>query len=268
VLFRGRWLVGHVLVVAVVAAFVALGLWQLGRHRDEQAARRDARAAFAAPAPDLVTVADAAASDMRVTVAGEYDAAGEVLLRNRVRGGDGGYDVLTPMRLADGTAVLVDRGWVSRRAVRGGLDGMRPPAGEVVVRGTLHESRPLRSGDTVDERAGLPALPRVDVGVAAERVGYELRDVWITAQWQDPAPGDSDPRLPDPPDDDPVNHLSYAFQWFGLALVPLVGWPVVLRRRALTRSGRRDEPARRADAGTPRSRTRPGPRRSSAQVPR
>ncbi len=33
---RGRWLVGHVLVIVVAVAFVALGFWQLARHHEKQ----------------------------------------------------------------------------------------------------------------------------------------------------------------------------------------------------------------------------------------
>ena len=36
-----------------------------------------------------------------------------VLLRNRVRNGKDGYDVLTPLLLEQGTGVVVDRGWVA-----------------------------------------------------------------------------------------------------------------------------------------------------------
>ena len=57
-----------------------------------------------------------------------------------------------------------------------------------------------------------------------------LRDVSLTPQWHDPTPLNNGPALPDPPEADEVNHLSYAFQWFAFALIPLVGWPIVLYR--------------------------------------
>lgn len=216
------------------ASFVMLGFWQLGRHHDKQEARDEATAAYAAPAPDLLG-GNAVEADTRVSVTGTYDATGEVLLRNRVRDGDGGYDVLTPMRLADGSGVLVDRGWVSRAAVRRGLDDTAPPNGTVTVRGTVHDSRPLEAADPVEQQDGRTTLPRVDLDVIGEPLTYDLRDVWITAQWQHPAPAAGDPTLPDPPESDDVNHLSYAFQWFAFATIPLIGWPIVLRRRTRRR---------------------------------
>ncbi|GIU88344.1 MAG: hypothetical protein KatS3mg009_2859 [Acidimicrobiia bacterium] len=85
--------------------------------------------------------------------------------------------------------------------------------------------------------------------------------MWITAQYQDPPPAAGEPRLPEPPDPSRVDHRSYAFQWFGLALVPLVGWPIVLarhRRRGAARRPRAgagpaagDEPAPHPDASQP-----------------
>ena len=87
-------------------------------------------------------------------MSGTYDAAGEVLLRNRVRSGEGGYDVLTPLRLEDGTAVVVDRGWVARNDVDTGRASLAPPTGTVTVRGPIAEPRPLQADDTVDERGG------------------------------------------------------------------------------------------------------------------
>ena len=50
-----------------------------------------------------------------------------MLLRNRVRDGEGGYDVLTPLVLDDGTAVVVDRGWVPRNDVDRNADSLAPP---------------------------------------------------------------------------------------------------------------------------------------------
>lgn len=247
VLWRGRWLVGHVLVIGFAALFVVLGLWQLGRHREKQDAQEAAEAAFARPAPALDTLAPDAAPGARVEVAGTYDRNAQFLLRNRVRDGEGGFDVLTPLVLEDGTAVVVDRGWVARADAESAVERAEPPPGRVVVRGTIARSRPLSPADTVDERGGLVALPRVDLERIGRSLPYELQPVWVTAQYQDPPPADGTPALPEPPEQQRVNHLSYAFQWFGLALVPLVGWPIFLlrHRRHRTRDRR---PARDVDA--------------------
>lgn len=242
-LLRGRWLVGHVLVLGMAALFVALGFWQLDRHREKREERREAQAALAAPAPDLLD-ADSPTSGTRVSVRGGYDPDEEVLLRNRVRDGESGFEVLTPVRLADGTGVVVNRGWIPRAAAERASATFAPPRSAVEIRGVVREPRPLRSDDTVARVGDYDALPRVDLDHIGGSLGYELRPVWLVAQFQDPAPAPGAPALPEPEVSSRVSHLSYAVQWFGLALVPLVGWPIVLGRVR-----RRQGPAPAADPG-------------------
>jgi cytochrome oxidase assembly protein ShyY1 len=223
-LLKGRWLAGHVLVLLVAVTFVSLGFWQLARDREKQDEVRAREAAYAAPVVE---------GDGRIEALGTYDAGTQVLLRNQEHDGEDGFDVLTPLRTSDGSAVLVDRGWVSRADV---AETPAPPSGDVIVRGEPRPSRPLDANDDVREIDGLLSVPRVGVDEVQRMVQYELSDTWIVAQYQDPAPADGDPQLPEPPSPDQVNHYQYALQWFALAAVPLIGWPIVcartVRRRA------------------------------------
>jgi cytochrome oxidase assembly protein ShyY1 len=117
-----------------------------------------------------------------------------------------------------------------------------PPGGTVEVRGVAGTTRDLQPQDEVDVRAGAVVLPRVDVGHLADAWRLPLVETWVTAQWQEPPPTGSQPRLPDPPSGSDVNHLSYAIQWFTLAAIPIVGWPILLWR-VRRRDGRRRAPA-------------------------
>jgi cytochrome oxidase assembly protein ShyY1 len=236
-LLQPKWIAGHLLVLFVAVVFVLLGFWQL--HRNDQKHEKDAaaKAKYAAPAPALGPPGSEPAPGARAEATGRYDAAGEALLRNRVHDGEGGYDLLTPLVLDDGTAVVVDRGWVPRNAVDGSTASVErstaaldPPAGPVTVRGLVGESRPLQPEDSVDQQAGRTTLPRVDLQRMQQDTASPLRAVYINAQYQNPAPVDGRPALPTPPPSDDVNHLQYAFQWFAFALIPLVGWPIVLYR--------------------------------------
>jgi cytochrome oxidase assembly protein ShyY1 len=225
---RGRWLAGHALVLLFAGGFVALGVWQLNRNHEKHQKVEAERAAYAAPAPELT---DTASPGTRAQASGTYDAAHEFLLRDQPRGDQVGNDVLTPLRLADGTAVIVDRGWLPSASA-----ATPPPGGEVLVHGIVGASRPLSAQDSVRTINGRLSLPRVDVARIGAAVPYRLRPSWIEAQSQSPPDRAAGaPQLPVPPPPDPVNHLEYAIEWFGLALIPLVGWPVVLvrvRRRA------------------------------------
>ena len=131
---------------------------------------RAARAAYAAPAPDI-TRAPVVAPGGRVQLSGRYDPAHSVLLRNRVHGGKDGNDILTPLLLDDGSGVIVDRGWVA--AVGNGRAAVSTvtPTGPVEVRGILHASSTLSAQDAVTRPGGQLALPRVDTG----RINLDIR---------------------------------------------------------------------------------------------
>jgi cytochrome oxidase assembly protein ShyY1 len=232
-LLKGRWLAGHVLAFVVIVTFASLGFWQLARDREKQDIVRERRAAFAATAPDLEAAGDSVQTGDRVEARGTFDSEVNALLRNRVRNGDDGFDVLTPLLLDDGSAVIVDRGWIANGAVD---DLGDPPSGAVVVRGLLRASRPLETDDAVREVEGMLSLPRVGAEELQREVSYDLHDTWIEAQSLDPVPSGDAPRLPEPPPPDQVNHYQYALQWFALAMVPLIGWPIVCWR-AVRRKG-------------------------------
>jgi cytochrome oxidase assembly protein ShyY1 len=217
-------------VVAFVflAGFVALGFWQLARDHQKHDKVNAAKAKYAAPAPELAA-ASPPPPGSRAQVTGTFDATHELILRNQVRGDTNGNDVLTPLHLADGSVVLVDRGWVAD-----GATWTPPPTGNVVIRGIAHETQPLSPQDDVRTVNGHVSLPRVDLDRIGREIGTGVAPVWLEAQAQDPAPRAGAPKLPTPPPPDPVNHMQYAIEWFGLALIPLVGWPIVLSRRMRT----------------------------------
>ena len=210
--------------------FVGLGLWQLARndHKHRLVARE--KAAYAKPAPDVTSLGGGGRDGTRVEARGTFDGAHETVLRNQVRDDHVGVDVLTPLRLADGTAVLVDRGWVHASA-QGGLTTDPPPTGTALVHGLLHSSNTFAAGDSVDHLPdGRLGVPRVDLRAIGTTMPYKLETVWIEAQAIAPKPTGHAPQLPQPPAPDPVNHLEYAIEWFAFALIPIIGWPIALRR--------------------------------------
>ena len=69
-----------------------------------------------------------------VVAAGEYDTGTEVLVF-RALDGVSGYHVLTPLRMADGTAIVVDRGWVPLEYDHPPVAPARPMEGSLLVTG-------------------------------------------------------------------------------------------------------------------------------------
>lgn len=235
-----RGVVAAVLVLMVAAGCVRLGLWQLDR-RQERRARNDAvRAAQRQPPLALdarafaAASADPAAYEWRPAVAeGTFHHAGDLLLRGRAREGRPGVHVVSPLVLADGRVVMVDRGWVSAPdAASADADSFRT-AGPVRVTGVL---RPI----TADADGGLPAAGRdgadstwrrIDLGAARARSPGAVLPLYLQRlpESADPAA----PPLAEPlPELSEGNHLSYAVQWFSFALIAVVGFVIMVRRKA------------------------------------
>ena len=100
--------------LVAVAIFVTAGNWQRARMEAKEALRvqLDA-AASSAPAPLPKSVADWSVWRFRpITATGTFDADHQILIDNKVHGGNVGFDVMTPLRLDDGRVVLVDRGFI------------------------------------------------------------------------------------------------------------------------------------------------------------
>lgn len=224
-----KWLAGHLLVVALVVAFVTAGLWQLDR-LDQARARNAAVAETMSGAPEPVDEAlgSGAPDYRRVSAAGTYLGEHQLLSTPASRDGQPGHHVLTPLETERGPILLVDRGWVPFDRDGVPEDLLVPPEGEVVVSGLLMPPEELDPGEG-------EFLGAIDPEAASARTGLELapRHLQLLSQ---------DPPLEGPlPHDQPVldegNHFSYAMQWFLFAAVGVVGYPILLWRTARDRRG-------------------------------
>lgn len=237
-----RWAVATAVVLLVAAAFVGLGLWQLDRleqRRAENAIQQERLDFEPVPLSQLLAgqPTEVAAIEYRVaTASGKFDPSEEILIRSQVELGQAGFHVITPLVTGDGVAVLVNRGWVPL-----GMDTppvpAAPPEGEVDVEGWVHLTQ-LRPPLGAEEPQGdLNVLNRVDIDRIQAQVPYDLESVYLvdTGEGSDQLPIEVDP--PDFTDEGP--HLAYAIQWFGFAVVGVVGFFFLLRRQS--GSGERDQ---------------------------
>lgn len=228
VLWKPKWIAGHVLALTVVVVFVNLGLWQLDRHQWRAGLNADIAEGLRAEPLPLERLEVGERDYRRTAVRGMYVPEREALLTPRTERGPG-HHVLTPLRLPDGRLLVVDRGWVPFALDRPGAAEAAPPQGEVELRGVLLpatrvDPRAVRDDDGRLLRVAAVA-PRTVAGEDA------VADVFLLVQEPAPGPG----RLPVPgplPELDRGPHLSYAVQWFLFALVTVVGYPLLLRRTA------------------------------------
>ncbi|GAA3548945.1 SURF1-like protein [Aeromicrobium flavum] len=196
-----------------------LGGWQYDRWEQRKADNAVVRAnldADPAPVSDVVTGGwDPDLEYRSVTATGTFDPAHELTVRFAHRDGRPGVQVVTPLRLTDGSVVLVDRGWLG-----GPRNGEAPedvpdaPSGPVTVTGWLQPA------STADRAATTPRDGQVRAVNGArwtEFLGTEPLPGFIamTSPEQDGLEGPVDPDLGTGP------HLFYAIQWYfflGLAL--------------------------------------------------
>lgn len=241
-LLRPRWLVGHLLAVALVVLLAILGLWQLRRHDERRqtnalVASRSERVA-PLPAEGWDDGADTGRlSFRRVRLRGSYQADKEVLVRFRSNQGLPGYHVLTPMTTEKGS-IIVNRGWVPlEMGDRWPDPRARPPAGETAITGLLRASQPasrfLPDGPTADAPLSVGA---VNVAGLERRLSIPLYPLYL--ELDAPKPTGAPASFPEPlpaPELDQGPHLAYAAQWFFFAAGAAAGWVVLARISARKR---------------------------------
>ncbi|HEY3279665.1 MAG TPA: SURF1 family protein, partial [Gemmatimonadales bacterium] len=99
--------------LAIAAVCVRLGVWQIHRLGERRARNAEVAARLALPPLTLTAAVPAdSARHRRIVAHGVYDYAGERVLPGRSFQGSPGVALITPLRFADGSTVLVDRGWV------------------------------------------------------------------------------------------------------------------------------------------------------------
>lgn len=204
-------------IVVVAGTAISLGRWQLRRLHARLAANRQQMAARAAPPillPGPVRLAD---SNRYVRARGHFDTTDQLLLRGRVQDEAPGLDVVTPFDLDSSAQVL----WVVRGFVRS-PDAFTPPdsiaaptAGNVTVTGLLVAAPVLADSGHPLRHLGATTRERLDRNTMRHLRPTSL-DVYVLASGDTAGPA----RLPSipPPELTDGPHLSYAVQWFGIAL--------------------------------------------------
>jgi surfeit locus 1 family protein len=231
-----------VLVAALALALLTarLGWWQLDRAAQKTAmqAALDERSAL----PPLPTTSwPSGSADVRTQEYRRTQASGiwlnelTIYLDNRPINGRSGFYVVTPLRLDDGTALLVQRGWLPRDATE--RTRVPPPPAQPGVVTVTGRIAPALSRLYEFEGAASGAI-RQNLNVAAFALESRLKlKPWVLIQEDSSGAGaDVLVRQWPAPNYGVHKHYGYAFQWFSLSLltVGLFLWFQLIspRRRA------------------------------------
>lgn len=228
-----NWIIAGVVVLLLATLFVRLGFWQLSRLDDRRLANEIAETRLGtepAPLEELLGEAHGELGSIefrRALASGEWDTSEEVLIRSQVELGNAGFHVITPLVVADGQAVLVNRGWIPLTMDTTPVDEA-PPERVDEIEGWVHrtETRPPLGAEEPD--GNLDVFNRVDIDRIGSQLPYAVAPVYLVAMGEE----DQLPIPADPPDfSDEGPHLAYAIQWFGFALVGVVGFYFLARSK-------------------------------------
>jgi surfeit locus 1 family protein len=253
-LLKPLWILSHLFVLGVVVLMVNLGFWQLHRLDERKSFNAEMRAAIDQPAQPIGVLlpagVDATHDEVEsvkyrsVSASGTYLADQQVLVTNRTQNSAPGYWVLTPLDLGNGTALVVNRGWIPYSyTADGSWSDFAPPSGRVSIIGSIEQPQVRATGGVISGPADaaegrLRTLARVDVARLAQQVDQQLLPLFVNLQTQTPPQPEAlaIPAPVPPPDiSDEGPHLSYAMQWFIFSAMTLVVYVLLVRRLARRR---------------------------------
>ncbi|WP_055048233.1 SURF1 family protein [Devosia sp. A16] len=230
-------------MLLLMAVFVTLGIWQVERLGEKErlianVASRMTLAPEQLPPVNEWPAFDAEAWNYRpVAVAGTFRPAGTILVFTSLADQRGkysgpGYWVMTPLELAAGGTVFVNRGFVPQESAAAFASGGAVEPGLVSLEGIARASEAINSFtpapdsakriEWVRNTARLAAM----AGPVAEPVAPIYIDLPALGEGALPQGGETVVSFPN-------NHLGYAITWFGFAtLVPFLLFFWARRQRA------------------------------------
>jgi len=237
-LFSRKWLFATLLVFAGTLVLIRLGIWQLDRLQQRRAFNAQVESSRTQPLLDLNAVQPGNIVDMEwrsVQMTGKYDFENQVAIKNQYNNNQYGYHLLTPL-LSNGTAVLVDRGWIPADSNSTPADWRKyDQVGEIKVTGQIRLGlgKPAFGGiaDILPEDGSrLEFWNNADVAQISKQLPYPILGVYIQ---EAPNPSNAEPPISFQPELDLTEgpHLGYAIQWFMFASMLFFGYPFYVKRQ-------------------------------------
>lgn len=219
-----------VATLLLVPLLVALGFWQLQRADEKSALFASLDSARNAEPVD-VTELTGTPLPYHAHASGHY-ASKVLLLDNRVHDGEVGYEVLLPLRLGNGRAVLVNQGWIAQGRSRERVPQPDVPTGRVSV-SALALSPPSPTLSLTRQEAMTSGWPKVTQVIKPkwieQELGYSLLPMVLYPDGSEVAQREWKALH----HFGPPRHRAYALQWFVMAALALL----FFLRHALRRGG-------------------------------
>ena len=236
----------HALVwLILIPAFIALGYWQRTLWKDRADSQGLVYAKLDAK-PVSIDGVDPVGHDVSqaqqwitVSATGHYDTAHQFAVRDRSQNENAGWYVVTPLVLPNGSAILVNQGWIQASdgsAPSTAMPALPPvPTGTVTVSGWLQPDETTANTSITDDTN---ALPKGEIALITKtdlqsRVPEALHDGSIQLESSTPANTSAAAAAPIPgPSYDNTMYIAYMCQWWVFAIIMPVTWLKLLHREA------------------------------------
>ncbi|MEY3607103.1 MAG: hypothetical protein RL289_1283 [Actinomycetota bacterium] len=220
----------------MLPAFQALSNWQWHRLSDRQIYNVQIQEQIDKP-PVLIEEVLTTAGDAKVIpdhsqwrtveLTGVWLQTDQVLVRKKSLESDLGLWVVTPLKLTDGTVVMVNRGWTA--AANSAVDSpvvADVPTGSIEVLGRLREVTPRTKPGPTDLPEG-----QVDRIIPLEIVDSPetLTNAYVEMTASRPESKSADIRTLPAPEVTEGAHRSYAIQWMFFEIMTVIGWVILVR---------------------------------------
>jgi len=236
--FNRTWWFLLAVTVLVSGVTARLGIWQMSRAEQKETIFEQQQAQALLPALGNDDVLRALSVDSglyrSVNLQGQWLDQYTIYLDNRTMDQHSGFFVVTPLLLAPGRAVWVQRGWVARDTVRSAyLPPITTPTGtvDVVGRWVLPPSKLMElATPTENPDANFQRLrANVDLQEFQTETGLQLLATVLQTQ----GPEDGLRRRWPSALSGSAKNWGYAFQWFGLSALcaGLFIWFQILKKR-------------------------------------
>jgi surfeit locus 1 family protein len=239
-LFSRHWWLILVATTCMTVLTVRLGFWQLGRAQQKEATYQLEMANADLPAlgvKEFLSASPLAEANLqrRIEVNGQWLNQWTIFLENRTMQGKPGFWVFTPLQIAPGKALLVQRGWVARDLVYSDkLPAIDTPNGDVEVQGrwvpppsVMYEL--TNKPDNLTAPRGFSTLRQnIDVKLLSDETGLEL----LASVRQTGAPSEGLQRDWSSSLSGSDKNRAYALQWFALAALcaGLFAWFQIIQK--------------------------------------
>jgi surfeit locus 1 family protein len=250
-MFSRRWWITSLLVLVGIGLTIRLGIWQVDRYLNNTAFGNHLAAMRSASPLSLGAgsqpVGLTGMEYRAVQAAGIFDFSHQIAIKNQIWvqtwGNETGYILVTPLVFPDGSAVLVDRGWIPLNYNTPASWQAFDTPGSATVNGVLRLPAVPEMGGELDPtlapgQTALDFWNLIDLKRLQKQIPYVILPVYI----QQAPVGNNTAlpfrALPEPDLSEAGVNEGYAMVWFVFTGLLIFGYPVYLSKQMPEPSGR------------------------------